>query len=80
MRPLTPIYPATRDAERRTPRARCSRLLDPVMVSNQPRPKSISAELRDYYLKQANGRELLEGVEVVPGAEEVSGPCLDGGC
>ncbi|CAM9188231.1 unnamed protein product [Ectocarpus sp. 4 AP-2014] len=41
-----------------------------VMVSNQTRPKSISAELRDYYLKQANGRELLEGVEVVPGAGE----------
>ncbi|CAM9522377.1 unnamed protein product [Ectocarpus sp. 12 AP-2014] len=44
-----------------------------VMVSNQSRPKSISAELGDYYLKQANGRELLEGVEVVPGAEGENG-------
>ncbi|CAM9675137.1 unnamed protein product [Ectocarpus sp. 8 AP-2014] len=44
-----------------------------VMVSNQPSPRSISAELRDYYLKQANGRELMEGVEVVPGAAEDNG-------
>ncbi|CAM9457537.1 unnamed protein product [Ectocarpus fasciculatus] len=44
-----------------------------VMVSNQPRPKSISEELRDYYLKQTNGRELLEGVKVIPGAEEEHG-------
>ncbi|CAB1114685.1 unnamed protein product [Ectocarpus sp. CCAP 1310/34] len=42
------------------------------MVSNRTRPKSISAERRDYYLKQANGRELLEGVEIIPGAEEAT--------
>ncbi|CAM9489897.1 unnamed protein product [Ectocarpus sp. 6 AP-2014] len=44
-----------------------------VIVSNQPSPRSISAELHDYYLKQANGRELMEGVEVVPGAAEDNG-------
>lgn len=65
------------------PRPFCFRLVDllprAVLVSNQPRPKTISEELRDYYLKQTNGRELLEGVKLVPGAEEVRGACLDRG-
>lgn len=41
-----------------------------VMISNQPRPTTVSRELRDYYLRQENGRELLLGVKVVPNTEE----------
>lgn len=40
------------------------------MVSNHPRPTSVSRELRDYYLRQENGRKLLVGVKVVLEAKE----------
>ena len=40
------------------------------MISNQSRPTEVSRELYDYYIRHENGRELLEGVKVVPGTTE----------
>ena len=39
------------------------------MISNQPRPTSISEELRDYYLRHEKGRKLLVGVKIVSNEE-----------
>lgn len=35
------------------------------MVSNQPRPTEVTAEVHDYYLTQENGARLMEGVHVL---------------
>lgn len=43
-----------------------------VMVSNHSRPTSISEDLRDFYLKQENGRKLLAGVKIIPDEETSS--------
>lgn len=56
------LLPAARDIS-------CTGTSYAVMISNQPRPTSISEDLRDFYLKQENGRKLLAGVKIIPEGE-----------